>query len=661
MAQLSSRLFVRRSGNLSALRALLLFVLAAASSAFAATLHTTISLGPDDVLPTGNQWISLPDIRAIDGSLTTFNVLSMHHRGLLQVRGENGTPVLQPYFTADGKPLEFRNPSWDLIAFWIPRAHLTINDLDATLTWCAPPDSRAVFIRMTLTNRRTQPTEVTLGLKASFGSLDRVTYVPVQLRGERTVASAPWVEPAEVFSYITQDTDFAWTVLHPGSKATITAPPSSSAPAVDASKTKTLAPGESIESVFILAAGIEEFSAAHNARALREQIDRNGAEAMIDQTAAWLSARTRTTGKPDLDLLMNRNFLFTSLYAWGRTIDTEQLVGVTSRSPRYYVSAAYWDRDAMLWSFPALLDIDPSMARDALEYALTTQLRNTGTHSRFIDGIVLEDGFQLDEAAAPIVALASYIKQTNDTAFLAAHRTALTRLRDGLLQRFDPTTGLYSSLQDSQDEFQKLPFITYDNALVWRALSDLSELFKLLNDSADAQEMTRRAASLHEAVLAHCVSTSAPNASGPIFASATDGKNFILTEIPPGSLLKLPILGFIPESDPTFVRTWQWLHSKNYQYSYADKPYGLPGSYRLPFTTSWSIADELLLSAGRDKALNALLGSEWDGGIITEGIDPGTARMDQAGRAFATAAGYVAHAICQMSCVDKPKQHRTEP
>lgn len=661
MAQLSSRLFVRRSGNLSALRALLLFVLAAASSAFAATLHTTISLGPDDVLPTGNQWISLPDIRAIDGSLTTFNVLSMHHRGLLQVRGENGTPVLQPYFTADGKPLEFRNPSWDLIAFWIPRAHLTINDLDATLTWCAPPDSRAVFIRMTLTNLRSQPTEVTLGLKASFGSLDRVTYVPVQLRGERTVASAPWVEPAEVFSYITQDTDFAWTVLHPGSKATITAPPSSSAPAVDASKTKTLAPGESIESVFILAAGIEEFSAAHNARALREQIDRNGAEAMIDQTAAWLSARTRTTGKPDLDLLMNRNFLFTSLYAWGRTIDTEQLVGVTSRSPRYYVSAAYWDRDAMLWSFPALLDIDPSMARDALEYALTTQLRNTGTHSRFIDGIVLEDGFQLDEAAAPIVALASYIKQTNDTAFLAAHRTALTRLRDGLLQRFDPTTGLYSSLQDSQDEFQKLPFITYDNALVWRALSDLSELFKLLNDSADAQEMTRRAASLHEAVLAHCVSTSAPNASGPIFASATDGKNFILTEIPPGSLLKLPILGFIPESDPTFVRTWQWLHSKNYQYSYADKPYGLPGSYRLPFTTSWSIADELLLSAGRDKALNALLGSEWDGGIITEGIDPGTARMDQAGRAFATAAGYVAHAICQMSCVDKPKQHRTEP
>lgn len=623
--------------------------------AFAAIRRTPISLQPDDVLPTGNQWISLPDISASDGSLRTFNLLSMRHRGLLQVSGEHGGPVLEPYFTADRKPLAFRNPAWELIAYWIPTAHLTIGGLDATLTWCAPPESRAAFLRMTLTNRRPAPVEVTLGLKASFGSIERVTYVPVELRGERTVGPAPWVDPAEVFSYITTDTEFAWTLLHPGSKASITTPPTTPTPAVDASQTKTLAPGESVESVFVLAAGIEEFSAAHNARALREQIDRNGAEAIVDQTAAWLSKRTRSTGEPDLDLLMNRNFLFTELYAWGRTIDTEQLVGVTSRSPRYYVSAAYWDRDAMLWSFPALLDIDPPMARDALEYALTTQLRNTGTHSRFIDGIVLEDGFQLDEAAAPILALASYVKRTNDTAFLREHQSALTLLSDRLLGRFDSTTGLYSSLQDSQDEFQKLPFITYDNALVWRAFRDLADLYKSLNDPANAQEMTKRAAALHDAILAHCVSTSAPNGGGPIFASATDGKNHVFTEIPPGSLFKLPTLGFIPESDPTFVRTWQSLHSSNYRYSYADQPYGLPGSYRLPFTTSWSIADSLLLNAGRDKALKILRASNWDGGIITEGVDPATARMDQAGRAFATAAGYVAHAICQMSCTDNPK------
>jgi hypothetical protein len=107
-------------------------------SARGATLRTPISLRSDDVLPTGNEWISLPDIRSIDGSLSTFNVLSMHHRGLLQVAGEHGAPALQPYFKANGKPLEFSNPSWDLIEYWIPHAHLNIAGLDATLIWCAP-------------------------------------------------------------------------------------------------------------------------------------------------------------------------------------------------------------------------------------------------------------------------------------------------------------------------------------------------------------------------------------------------------------------------------------------------------------------------------------------------------------------------------------------
>jgi hypothetical protein len=635
--------------------AILCFDLFGTVSARGATRRIPISLHSNDVLPTGNQWISLPDIRSSDGSLSTFNVLSMHHRGLLQVTGDHGAPALQPYFMANGKPLAFSNPSWELIEYWIPSAHLNIGGLDATLTWCAPPDSRAAFLRMTLANRKTEPVEATMGIRATFGELDRVTYVPVELRGERSVGKAPWVDAAEAFSFITTDTDFAWTLLHPGSKAVVTAPPLTAAPAVDASQTKTLAPGESVEAIFILAAGIEEFSAAHNARALREQIDRNGAERMIEESRGWLSARTRTTGKADLDLLMNRNLLFTMLYAWGRTIDTEQLVGVTSRSPRYYVSAAYWDRDAMLWSFPGLLDIDPAMARDALEYALTIQLRNTGVHSRFIDGIVLEDGFQLDEAAAPVIALASFIKRTNDIGFLAAHSDALARLSNGLIRRFDPPTGLYSSLQDSQDEFQKLPFITYDNALVWRALNDLADLYKQLNQPSASQEMTKRATALHEAILAHCVSASAPGADGAIFASATDGKNFVFTEVPPGSLLKLPALGFIAEDNPEFVRTYQWLHSKNYAYSYADQPFGLPGSYRVPFTTSWSIADQLMLTAGRDKALKILRASDWDGGIITEGVDPASARMDQAGRAFATAAGYVAHAICQISCTDAAK------
>jgi hypothetical protein len=73
----------------------------------------------------------------------------------------------------------------------------------------------------------------------------------------------------------------------------------------------------------------------------------------------------------------------------------------------------------------------------------------------------------------------------------------------------------------------------------------------------------------------------------------------------------------------------------------------------VPFTTSWSVADHLRLKAGRAKALKVLTESPWDGGIITEGVKPDTGVPDQEGRGFATAAGYVAHAICEQFCIDR--------
>ncbi len=611
-----------------------------------------VSPGPGDVFATGNAWIALPEIRAEDGALVSFNVLSMRERGLLQVEGDGGAPVLQPNFAIDGKPIVFRNPAWSLIAYWIPTAHLNADGVDVTLTWCAPPDARAAFLRLTMTNHQSAAVSVAPGVRASWGGLDRVTYLPVALHGERTEAPAPWVDHGEVFSYVTDDTQFSWSLLYPGSTGQTSAPPEAHSPQLTAQHPATLAPGQSVEAVFVLGAGIEEFSAGHNARALEEEIDREGPDAVIAEAAAWSEAHTRTTGQADLDMLMNRNFLFTAMYAWGRTIDTEQFVGVTSRSPRYYVSAAYWDRDAMLWSFPGLLDIDRGLAREALEYALTTQLSNAGTHSRFIDGVVLEDGFELDEAAAPLVALAAYVEKTGDDAFLRAHREAVKFLLDRIEAHRDAATGLYATLQDAQDEYEKPPFITYDNVLVWKAFLDAKALLERLQDTDGVEKLTERAAQLREAILKYCVAGGAPSATGTIFASATDGTHATFADVPPGSLMKLPLLGFVPETDPVFARTWDWLHSSGYRYSYADRPFGVPGSYRLPFTPSWSVADELRLTRGREQALKIIRGSRWDNGIITEGVSPDRAVADTAGRAFATAAGYMAHALCQSFCRD---------
>jgi hypothetical protein len=81
---------------------------------------------------------------------------------------------------------------------------------------------------------------------------------------------------------------------------------------------------------------------------------------------------------------------------------------------------------------------------------------------------MLEDGFQLDEAVASILALAQSIQVTNDDAFLLQQHAALLTLRDRLLERFDSATGLTqlrsSSLKAEVNALEKLPIVRGRNS-----------------------------------------------------------------------------------------------------------------------------------------------------------------------------------------------------
>ncbi|SDR57703.1 Protein of unknown function [Rhizobiales bacterium GAS113] len=609
-----------------------------------------LALDAHDVVPTGNEWLSMPDIRASDGSMMSFNVLSKGYRGLLQARGPQGRPVVRPVVTVDDREVRLTGLAWSVLAFWIPVAWATIDGLEIELTYCAPLGSRGAFLHMKVSNRCSGSARVQFGAEVAWGALDRVTYYPVELTGTRRVAPGLWVDDATTFAYRTDDTKFAWSVVHRGMQAELGGALEVQTAGLRGSVAE-IAPGGTAEADIILSPGLEEMSAPHNAKALAERIDRLGASGVIRKTAARLMESARSTGRDDLDLLMNRNAMFTRFYAWGRTIDTEEMVGVTSRSPRYYVSAAYWDRDSMLWSFPALLRFDPEMAREALAHALGPQLRNTGIHSRFIDGVVLEDGFQLDQAAAPVIALADYLRATGDCAFVEAQAVAIDHLTATIARVRDEKTGLYTSWQDAQDEYRRHPFLTNANVMIWKALGDLASLNAALGRGDEAARLTAEADRLRRAILAHLV---VEKDGKHIFAAGWDGEtDYLVEDIPPVSLFKLPALGFVAEDDPVFAETSAWLQSSAYAFGHHGAPYGLPGSYRLPFTTSWVLADHLRLEGCREKALRILTYSTWDGGIVTEGLDPTTGHMDRDGRAFATAAGYVAAAICDVYCTPR--------
>ena len=246
----------------------------------------------------------------------------------------------------------------------------------------------------------------------------------------------------------------------------------------------------------------------------------------------------------------------------------------------------------------------------------------------------------------------------HDPAALTDHEAHVATLLARLASLRDPATGLYETFQDAQDEYIRKPFSISDNVLTWRALVDWAGIEAGRGRSAAAATLRTEAAHLKAAILKYGVHDGAPGAGGPILAASVNadpgsaGADF--NDVPPGSLMKLPMLGFIAQDDPLFVRTYAWLHSPQYRYSYADQPFGLPGSYRLPFTTSWVLADHLRLKAGRDRALAIVRNSPWDGGIVTEGVKPQTGLPDNQGLAIATAAGYLAHTICAEFCTDRP-------
>lgn len=617
-----------------------------------------LKLGPDSVIATGNDWIALPEIRADDGAVVTFNVLSMRERGLLQVQGsprvDTGperslVPAVAPWVAVGAAAPGLHVSAWRLIDYWIPVARALAGSVRATITYATPPQARAAWIRMLLVNRGATPQPVRFGLTGRWGGLARVVYSPSMIIGQHLQSSAPpWIKRTHVFSFVENDTVFAWALGHPdcahthlvGDEYTVQC-------------RRVLAPGQSTAANFILSVGLDRTSAEYSSRVLAAQLVHRGDAAVLRSESAWLEKRLRSTGDPALDEFVNRNLLFSSFFAWGRTLDTEQFVGVTSRSPRYYVAAAYWDRDAMLWSFPALLATDLRRARRALDVALTLQLRDAGTHSRFIDGVTLEPGYELDENVAPIIALAEYWRRTGDAAYLRRHRAALASLL-AILAKHRGRAGLYRTEQDPQDENRRSIYETYDNALTWRALRDAAAMYRALGDETAALRLTLRARHLHRAIMRHLVAAGAPGAAGPIFAFGWDGEHYRFDDAPPGSLLRLPALGFLSEDNAVFRRTYRWLHSEFFEHSNAGKPYGLPGSYRLPYTTSWSIADHLRLEVSRARALAILRASPWDSGIVTEQIDPTTAASIPGGDAFATTAGYVAAAVCDVYCRPRP-------
>ena len=588
---------------------------------------------------TGNEYLSLPTIRENDGAVEGVTFLYMQVKGLLEIRGKDG--LIRPYVELDGQRLPL-HPAWSREHCWIPRFVSEEQKLRFTCTYLTPVGERALVLRLTVQNQSAEPrtvrfgtdgqwdqtlhevnetTELTEGREAYESGWNHM-FIFSQKPGLPLFAFAPCVADPQQFAEIDQQarwsrSDFAYdvyreTVLQPGETAVLDIP---------------------------WGVGYEGVAASTSAKELLRQ----GFDAVYDRTVRWLSAREKPLADPKLHELLNTNLFFAFFYASGRTVDTEELCLMTSRSPRYYVSAAYWDRDSLLWAFPAILTVDAAYAREILTYVFTRQARNFGVHSRFIDGTMLEPGFELDELCAPVIALNRYVEKTGDTAFAARHfvRDGLEEILRRMAAKKHPSVPMYETFLQPTDDMHNHIYLTYDNALVCYALRALA---KLLNrpDLAEEAERTRRA------VYEHCVKE---QNGRPFFAWSVDlNGHFDIYDEPPGSLLLLPFYGFCEESDPIWQNTAAMIRNESYPLSFAGHPIAEIGCKHAHHPWVLSICNSLL-SGHADSALLHLSRTPLDNGVACESVNEDTG-LCETGEAFATCAGFLSYALYCACCKD---------
>lgn len=586
------------------------------------------------VVPTGNDHVALPDISP-RGAVASLQLLSMQLSGLI---GIEGTPLLRPILPQHAAT----SPRVELLDYWIPRFTWESDALIITETVFAPVGHRGLVMVIDMGNAGREPATVSLGLE---GTWDRTAFT---LFSGRTLAVLKSIRPDPWTKSLVMEASgplpvVGWAI-HPHPEVPLPeAEQTAGTLRYSLARTVTLNPGERATAAYYIGVARE----ADGARTAAVDLRRRGWGTLLQETRTWLQARavngSQTPALNDSGVLaeiFHRNLLFNRFFACGRTIDTDQLVWVTSRSPRYYVSAAFWSRDAFLWSLPGLLLADPKTAREAVTYACQTQWHNAGMHAQYLDGTVIYPGFELDEFAAFAIGLGHYLRATGDPAVMKEEGvTEVILSYADRLAAYGSAGGLYSTFLDPSDDPVRYPYLTYDNVLAWRGLLDVAEFLRQLDRPSEETRAREMAAALQEAIWRQCV---VEGPGGPMFAWAVDGEGrHELYDNPGGSLLLLPHYGFCPADHPTYLNTAAWIRSPQNPWFISGR-FAAAASVHSPDPWPMAVVNDLLL--GRSEGLAWLAGAEMDGRLACETVDRETGRV-RSGGGFATFAGLLAAAL----------------
>ncbi len=598
-------------------------------------------MGKDRFLPVGNEMVSIPELSESDASIMGITFLHMGYKGMIEIRGRDSeNPFLKPFIAINGKIEKFENIRWKRLNYWIPCFCADCGRLVIEGTYLPPIGERGFIISLKVLNTGMDEVKAEVGLTGCWARSIHEINENKEICAKKYVYESNWNQGL-VFDLRNEINIFSFAPMFEEEMNVVFKQEQEGGDSISFRMSRTLALPAGGERVvnFYWGFGFEEVGAATAAK----EMLRKGFEKEKEVTLKWLAERQRTTGDVKMDEIMNTNMFFNFFFASGITMDTEEFVLVTSRSPRYYVSAAYWDRDSLMWSFPSILLVDKEYAKNMLEYVFTRQIKNVGIHSRYIDGTVLEPGFELDELCAPVLALYKYVKSSNDYEYLEESHVlkGLNRILKLLLSKKHPEIDLYETFLQPTDDPIVYPYLTYNNVLVWKTFMCLHDLYgtgealKLPISFLDEAEKVKKA------IWENCVFIMDGK---EIFAWSVDlrGRWNIYDE-PPGSLQLLPFYGFCSPQEEVYRNTVEKIRDPGYKYSFSGCKIAEIGCEHAPHPWILSVANSLLCGR-KDSSSEILKMSAMDNGIACESVDENTGEC-VTGEAFATCAGFLAYAI----------------
>ncbi len=595
---------------------------------------------------TGNHFVAFPCVSRRDGGIHRLNVLHRGALGLLEwasardATRDGGVALLAPEVRVEGRALSLGALRWDRLERWIPRFQAEPEPgLTVRGTLCAPGGGEVLLpgavYALEIENASDADRTLEVGLAGEWrwalrtvetsrplGAPNRVWRagggrgMVLEMGGEPGLAALAIVGSGDDVEY---EAEAVGSGSEPGEDSEVVVE-NGRAVRVRAARRVRVGAGKRVTVAFYLAVAVERDGALARAESLRAI----GAADLLRIARLQISQMVRSVPDAALGMLFNRNLIFATFNAVARAIDDERLYPLVSRSPLSGGPAVFRERDALLWSLPAIQLADPGTARELLLRAFEQFSHRPGARSHYLDGGVVAPDFALDQFCAYGVALDRYIRESRDEGILDEPiiGQVLIELDDLLLDRLHPKVLLAATEVLPSGERATHPYVTYDNVLVHALCHALGTYARGSPDAPGARNFVDAADEVEAAIWQHCT---AEIDGLRVFAWSTDltGEAAVYDD-PEGSLALLPELGFCDGDDPVWRNTVELLRSERNPFWLGDRRYPGLASRKHPDRASLAALCADLLGPRRGAALDCLVELRLDDGIACGWYDPDT-------------------------------------